>query len=311
METKINLTEQDQRTIFVMLPYLKNENVLASMFKTAHNPLRVFVGVGVPCALKPNVRSVSVKHNFGSSIARQEIFESLYRKENYIMCVRHATCFLPGWDKHLVQLIENRDVISQWATSKDNHNRTTFPIFDKFVNKIPKFKPLHVAQTSNTSFEIGLATWECVFARANTLSSMLSPGLPHVRDCEDDLLLSVFCFQKKLNVFTPGRALVLAEPSELKDDDLDFKRLRAFTIEVLQVLLFDQELKSDEQPLFLDLHEPANAEFWETLGVDLQSQEASGKSRLGLLKVSFQEQDILHRFGSMRTFHELKLLISK
>jgi hypothetical protein len=297
----VSTAHLDRReTIFVMMPELQSESVLDELFRRAYNPLRVFVGVGVACPLRPNVRCLDHKQPYGNSIARQEINRQLYRNEQFVLCLTRASQLCQDWDLHLVLNAKPRAVVCHWPSVAPS-----FPVFDSFIDCVPRFKASVVQSLFPVAFEIDVPTWDCLFGAYNELSWLFYPGLPYLKHREDDFVLCWLLYHKRLRVYNTNKAIVMNSGPKTHSADIDPK-LRDFTLNVLKKIALQE---GDDDSLFLQTFPFLEDGFGEYFGLDFKTQQGSGRARLGLFG-EWNTNDILHRFGTMQNYQRAKIAVT-
>jgi hypothetical protein len=293
-------------SIFVILPSLTDPAILDQIFSSAAQPLRIFVGVGSVCPSQPNVRNLTQNQPFGNSIARQEIFKHLSRSEHFTLSVGSDCEFASHWDETLLHLIKDQVVITQWPLS--HGSSSSYPIFDQFVNKVPKFNAFPAA--SIHSFRLHLATFDCFFGKTSFIKDCFRLGLPYENDCESDLLLTWFLAQKQAIIYTPGKAIVHMQHTKQPMNLPYYKELRLFTQFVMNQMLLGEKDMIDPIPLYLLEDTPIDKSFYEELGIQIDEQTVAGRTRLGLLNPNYTDQDIYDRFGTKTLFQQFKQRVS-
>lgn len=285
------------------------------IFATADVPERVFFGLGVPQEFQTNTRCL---HNlsdaaFGNSIVREHIAQQLYRGEKFILCLGPGvTHMLSHWDTILRQTVnrhgERTAIVSQWPVEGGER---TFPVCYTFAKDLPVFVP-RVCFANPKAFEIGLATWDCVFAAAATLLPFVSPTLPLVSPQEDDLLFSFELFNASQTVLTPASSIVAGKLSSQVNQVLPaltptISEARKLTWRVVKHLLHGAARvspKIDGCAYLVGRTRPFSAnQFFTWLGCE--KTRPCGRAQLGLLS-GFSVEDVLSRYASVAEFEVLQ-----
>jgi hypothetical protein len=339
-------------TIFVVLPMLNPANAgktLTRIFESAYCPQRVFVGIlehgtKYPTAINQYVNELhgssspsfvrNVKHiqgdkntEFGGSIARQEIMNTMYAGEKFIFCAHEHSWFLDNWDKILISSLETAHklgghAISQFPLETSSTDdtvlfkhalATTFPVCQQFHGHCPSFKGQFVINSTPGPFRVTAASYKCFFSTAEVFLHQLqlhTPGIPYLTGSESDFLLSMEMWRQGYHTFCPSQSVLIhTSYKHERSYVVDFiPKIKKVKRAILEQIMFGQN--SQDEPLayvkkIQDRCHFSMSDFCEWIGVNLKEKHVSGQTTLGLFH-GFQEKDILNRYGSLYTFKKYK-----
>jgi hypothetical protein len=309
-----------KETIFVILPYYDSERVIDNIFALAKHPLRIFIGIGQRCRSQPNVRSLDAAQPFGNSVSRELVMAQLYAKEDFILCLHssaHLIC--QDWDVILLETLQKKQVISYWPLKKVSSDGTTFPTFETFRGSYPLFQS-HPTIRSETckSFEIGLATYDFLFGKPETLLPLLRHGLPCISDRALQLLLSFELFNANVSIITPSRHMMIqCMPSTTNESSRsgtlkrapNYLKLKQLSQRIVAyVLLGSNKAAWNEQtfPKYIQGRSSMRTaeSFFFYLGVDVKRKQMTCHGKMGLFG-QVSSYDIIARMGTMAAYEDI------
>jgi hypothetical protein len=331
-------------TILVVLPMYRPSDpvrVLDSLFRQAACPSRVHVAVlehnlpntetAVDAYYSAQERHITLPfaHNiqyekgkietiFGPSVARQFVMDHLYKNERYVLFLSQNAQLLPKWDTLLIDSLMGAyaigaHVVSQFppTTSTTHHVPSTFPVFDRFNKQgLPVFRGRFVSAPQQQPFRTALATWQCLFARADLVlqQQLHTPGLPFLRSPAADLLLSAELWTQGYGVVAPTSSILVTVGKNEYQSWRDTKntQLKSFTQEVVWSVIKDQPLQptpSYQKKVYSQPHRMVHFLKW--LHLDVLQQQIAGQTLLGLTP-NYTTMEIVQKYGSLERFQQFK-----
>lgn len=220
-------------TIFVSIASYRDEKCLQtldSLFSTADNPSRVFVGIcqqnkqdsDKDCYLdkwKSQIRIIRVPHYDakGPTWARY-LCSTLWNQENYYLQIDSHTLFDKSWDTKLINMITllkqkgiKKPLLSHYPKihedyNKENANETVPTICQSFFNdsKMISFKGAHnIKMDPNNPIPTPYVAAGMLFGEASFLKDVpFDPNLPNLFVGEE-ILHSIRFWTHGYDIFTP------------------------------------------------------------------------------------------------------------